>query len=97
MSILASVSESVMAIRCRFAPPLRQVFPLPFAHPSEVSVRPTARHAALMALPHFLIVQPRDLQRHLTRRCSRHLLTLSPPRSSESVPRSEQGARARLV
>src|SRR5882724_12975221 len=88
-----SVWESVMAIRFRSAPRLPEVFLLPPAHPSAVSVESDARHAALMALLHFLIVHPRDL--HLTKRCSPHLLTPWLPRSSESVPRSAQHGQER--
>src|SRR6266516_7313813 len=95
MSMLASVSESVRAIRFRSAPRLQEVFLLPLGHPSAVWVEPDAPHAALMVLPRFL--QLRDLQHHPTKRCSPHLLTPGLPRSSESVPRSEQHVRARLV
>src|SRR6266487_3370957 len=97
MSVLASASESVRAIRFRSAPRLQGVFLLPLGHPSAVLVQSDAPHAALMALPHFPVVQPRDLQRYLTKRCSLHLLTPWLPRSSELVPRSELNARERLV
>src|SRR5436309_5247188 len=93
MSVLASVSESVRAIRFRSAPRLPEVFLLQPAHPSAVLVQSDAPHAALMALPHFPVVQPRDL--HLTKRCSPHLLTPGLPRSSESVPRSAQHGQER--
>src|SRR5206468_12464943 len=94
MSMLASVSDSVTAIRFRSSPLLQRVFPLP-VRPSEVSVQSHDFPAALMALPHFL--SPRDLQRHLTKGCSPHLLTPWLPRSSESAPRSELHVRARLM
>src|SRR5438876_3920313 len=95
MSVLASASVSVRAIRFRSAPRLPEVFLLPPAHPSAVSVLSDARHAALMALPDFLVVQPRDLQRYLTKRCSQHLLMPWLPRSSESAQRSAQHGQER--
>ena len=95
MSILASASESVRAIRFRSSPRLPEVFLLPPAHPSAVSVESDARHAVLMALSHFPIVQQRDLQRRLTKRCSPHLLMPWLPRSSESVPPRGQHGQER--
>src|SRR5439155_7662679 len=95
MSVLASASVSVRAIRFRSAPRLQGVFLLPLGHPSAVLVQSDAPHAALIALPHFPVVQPRDLQRHLTKRCSLHLLMPWLPRSSESVPRSAQHGQER--
>src|SRR5436190_11508121 len=97
MSVLASASESVRVIRFRSAPRLQGVFLLPFGHPSAVLGESDAPHAALMALPHFPVVQPRALQRYLTKRCSLYLLMPWLPRSSESGPRSEQHARKRLL
>src|SRR5882724_2663438 len=90
-----SVWESVRAIRFRSAPRLPEVFLLPPAHPSAVSVESDARHAVLMALPHFPVVQPRALQCHLTKRCSPHLLMPWLLRSSESVPPRVQHGQER--
>src|SRR5439155_4713546 len=95
MSMLASVLELVMAIRFRSAPRLQEVFLLPLGHPSEVSVDLDAPHAAVMALSHFPIVQLRDLQRRLTKRCSPHLLLPWLLRSSESIPPRGQHGQER--
>src|SRR5262245_23268015 len=95
MSVLASASERVRAIRFRYAPRPQEIFLLPLGHPSGTSVDPDAPHAVVMALSHFPIVRLRDLQRRLTKRCSPHLLMPWLLRSSESVPPRGQHGQER--
>jgi len=95
MSVLASASEWVRVIRFRSLPRSQEIFLLPLGHPSEVSFDLDALHAAVMALSHFPIVQLRDLQRRLTKRCSPHLLMPWLLRSSESVPPRGQHGQER--
>src|SRR5207244_8613587 len=93
--VFVSASEWLMSIRFLCAPGSHRFFLLPLGHPSEVSVDLDAPHAAVMALSHFPIVQLRDLQRRLTKRCSPHLLLPWLLRSSESIPPRGQHGQER--
>src|SRR5439155_9900641 len=91
-------SVSVWAVRFRSSLRLREAVPFP-PHPvSTVSVR-AAELKLLPAAPtrRYLALRPRDLPRHVTKRCFARLRNFWLRHSSELIPVEGQRARALAV